>query len=148
MPEVLFLLGFCPRSPPLTPLCSCSRRIRRLFHYIVNLRYFEMVILIVIALSSIALAAEDPVQAESPRNDVSATQNSQNFGFLLLFLSPQGNALRWQCRIKALITHPNDLCSAIKMLSILVPSCCFSHIWVEELGNCGADVALVEELQS
>uniref|UniRef100_A0A8C9N6S3 Voltage-dependent N-type calcium channel subunit alpha n=1 Tax=Serinus canaria TaxID=9135 RepID=A0A8C9N6S3_SERCA len=40
------------------------RRIRRLFHYIVNLRYFEMVILIVIALSSIALAAEDPVQAE------------------------------------------------------------------------------------
>ncbi|XP_010138542.1 PREDICTED: voltage-dependent N-type calcium channel subunit alpha-1B-like, partial [Buceros rhinoceros silvestris] len=43
--------------------------IRRLFHYIVNLRYFEMVILIVIALSSIALAAEDPVQAESPRND-------------------------------------------------------------------------------
>lgn len=49
-------------------------RIRRLFHYIVNLRYFEMVILIVIALSSIALAAEDPVQAESPRNDVSSDQ--------------------------------------------------------------------------
>lgn len=53
-------------------------RIRRLFHYIVNLRYFEMVILIVIALSSIALAAEDPVQAESPRNDVSAAWHGQN----------------------------------------------------------------------
>uniref|UniRef100_A0A8C5SY05 Voltage-dependent N-type calcium channel subunit alpha n=1 Tax=Laticauda laticaudata TaxID=8630 RepID=A0A8C5SY05_LATLA len=44
-------------------------QIRCLCHYIVNMRYFEMVILFVIALSSIALAAEDPVQAESPRNE-------------------------------------------------------------------------------
>lgn len=36
------------------------------------MRYFEMVILVVIALSSIALAAEDPVRADSPRNNVSA----------------------------------------------------------------------------
>lgn len=36
------------------------------------MRYFEMVILVVIALSSIALAAEDPVQTDSPRNNVSA----------------------------------------------------------------------------
>uniref|UniRef100_A0A8C5UC38 Voltage-dependent N-type calcium channel subunit alpha n=1 Tax=Malurus cyaneus samueli TaxID=2593467 RepID=A0A8C5UC38_9PASS len=50
-------------------ILSPTNPIRRLFHYIVNLRYFEMVILIVITLSSIALAAEDPVQAESPRND-------------------------------------------------------------------------------
>lgn len=35
------------------------------------MRYFEMVILVVIALSSIALAAEDPVRADSPRNNVS-----------------------------------------------------------------------------
>lgn len=32
-----------------------------------------MVILVVIALSSIALAAEDPVRTDSPRNNVSAT---------------------------------------------------------------------------
>lgn len=43
-----------------------------------------MVILIVIALSSIALAAEDPVQAESPRNDVSTGQYGQNEVVLLL----------------------------------------------------------------
>uniref|UniRef100_A0A8C4YDW3 Voltage-dependent N-type calcium channel subunit alpha n=1 Tax=Gopherus evgoodei TaxID=1825980 RepID=A0A8C4YDW3_9SAUR len=54
-------------APGMLP--SMVHVIRRLFHYIVNMRYFEMVILIVIALSSIALAAEDPVQAESPRND-------------------------------------------------------------------------------
>uniref|UniRef100_A0A803TPA1 Voltage-dependent N-type calcium channel subunit alpha n=1 Tax=Anolis carolinensis TaxID=28377 RepID=A0A803TPA1_ANOCA len=51
-------------------ILSPTNPIRRLCHYIVNMRYFEMVILMVIALSSIALAAEDPVQAESPRNEV------------------------------------------------------------------------------
>ncbi|KAG9337373.1 hypothetical protein JZ751_028793 [Albula glossodonta] len=45
-------------------------RFRRLCHYIVTLRYFEMCILLVIGMSSIALAAEDPVQPNSPRNNV------------------------------------------------------------------------------
>ncbi|XP_066510019.1 voltage-dependent N-type calcium channel subunit alpha-1B-like [Hoplias malabaricus] len=49
---------------------SQSNPVRRLCHYIVSLRYFEMCILVVIAMSSIALAAEDPVQANAPRNDV------------------------------------------------------------------------------
>nr|XP_061836742.1 voltage-dependent N-type calcium channel subunit alpha-1B isoform X2 [Nerophis lumbriciformis] len=44
--------------------------VRRLCHYIVNLRYFEMCILMVITMSSIALAAEDPVHANAPRNNV------------------------------------------------------------------------------
>lgn len=48
------------------------RRIRRACHYIVNLRYFEMCILLVIAASSIALAAEDPVLTNSERNRVGA----------------------------------------------------------------------------
>lgn len=37
-----------------------------------NLRYFEMCILLVIAASSIALAAEDPVLTNSDRNKVIA----------------------------------------------------------------------------
>lgn len=45
-------------------------RFRRLCHYIVTRRYFEMCILLVIAMSSIALAAEDPVWPDSPRNHV------------------------------------------------------------------------------
>uniref|UniRef100_A0A803VMY5 Voltage-dependent R-type calcium channel subunit alpha n=1 Tax=Ficedula albicollis TaxID=59894 RepID=A0A803VMY5_FICAL len=48
----------------------CPRRVRRACHYIVNLRYFEMCILLVIAASSIALAAEDPVLTNSDRNKV------------------------------------------------------------------------------
>uniref|UniRef100_A0A8C4VCU0 Voltage-dependent R-type calcium channel subunit alpha n=1 Tax=Falco tinnunculus TaxID=100819 RepID=A0A8C4VCU0_FALTI len=51
--------------------CGLSpRRVRRACHYIVNLRYFEMCILLVIAASSIALAAEDPVLTNSDRNKV------------------------------------------------------------------------------
>lgn len=54
-------------------LCT-SNSLRRLCHYILNLRYFEMCILMVIAMSSIALAAEDPVQPNAPRNNVSPTR--------------------------------------------------------------------------
>lgn len=49
---------------------SVPNSLRRLCHYILNLRYFEMCILMVIAMSSIALAAEDPVQPNAPRNNV------------------------------------------------------------------------------
>ncbi|KAG7230766.1 hypothetical protein INR49_019580 [Caranx melampygus] len=42
--------------------------VRRACHYVVNLRYFEMSILLVIAASSIALAAEDPVATSSDWN--------------------------------------------------------------------------------
>lgn len=50
--------------------CVWCPRFRRACHYICTLRYFEMCILLVIAMSSIALAAEDPVWPESPRNNV------------------------------------------------------------------------------
>ncbi|XP_061680587.1 voltage-dependent R-type calcium channel subunit alpha-1E [Syngnathoides biaculeatus] len=44
--------------------------VRRACHYVVNLRYFEMSILLVIVASSIALAAEDPVATTSDWNKV------------------------------------------------------------------------------
>lgn len=53
--------------------CALLFRVRRLCHYVVNLRYFEMCILLVIAASSIALAAEDPVSATSDWNKVRAS---------------------------------------------------------------------------
>ncbi|XP_059413023.1 voltage-dependent P/Q-type calcium channel subunit alpha-1A isoform X5 [Carassius carassius] len=58
--------------PPYTSMfiLSTTNPFRRLCHYIVTLRYFEMCILLVIAMSSIALAAEDPVWPDSPRNNV------------------------------------------------------------------------------
>uniref|UniRef100_A0A8C3NJS5 Voltage-dependent P/Q-type calcium channel subunit alpha-1A n=1 Tax=Geospiza parvula TaxID=87175 RepID=A0A8C3NJS5_GEOPR len=59
-----------PQKPPELHDSPPHQEFRRLCHYIVNLRYFEMCILMVIAMSSIALAAEDPVQPNAPRNNV------------------------------------------------------------------------------
>ncbi|KPP79716.1 voltage-dependent P/Q-type calcium channel subunit alpha-1A-like, partial [Scleropages formosus] len=58
--------------PPYSSMfiLSTTNPFRRMCHYIVTLRYFEMCILSVIAMSSIALAAEDPIQSDSPRNNV------------------------------------------------------------------------------
>ncbi|XP_021561659.1 voltage-dependent N-type calcium channel subunit alpha-1B-like, partial [Carlito syrichta] len=59
-----------PIVPYSSMFClSPTNLLRRGCHYIVTMRYFEMVILVVIALSSIALAAEDPVRTDSPRNN-------------------------------------------------------------------------------
>nr|XP_040050753.1 calcium channel, voltage-dependent, N type, alpha 1B subunit, a isoform X14 [Gasterosteus aculeatus aculeatus] len=62
-------------SKPILPYSSMfifghTNPVRRLCHYIVTLRYFEMSILVVITMSSIALAAEDPVWTNAPRNNV------------------------------------------------------------------------------
>ncbi|KAB0357284.1 hypothetical protein FD754_001440 [Muntiacus muntjak] len=57
-------------SGPPGETTAVPSELRRFCHYIVTMQYFEMVILVVIALSSIALAAEDPVQTDSPRNNV------------------------------------------------------------------------------
>ncbi|XP_034151303.1 voltage-dependent P/Q-type calcium channel subunit alpha-1A isoform X5 [Esox lucius] len=58
--------------PPYSSMfiLSTTNPFRRLCHYIVTLKFFEFGILSVIAMSSIALAAEDPVWPESPRNNV------------------------------------------------------------------------------
>uniref|UniRef100_A0A8C9T2E7 Calcium voltage-gated channel subunit alpha1 E n=1 Tax=Scleropages formosus TaxID=113540 RepID=A0A8C9T2E7_SCLFO len=51
-------------------LLCLTHSIRKACHYVVNLRYFELCILLVIAASSIALAAEDPVSTNSEWNKV------------------------------------------------------------------------------
>uniref|UniRef100_A0A3P8VPZ1 Calcium voltage-gated channel subunit alpha1 E n=2 Tax=Cynoglossus semilaevis TaxID=244447 RepID=A0A3P8VPZ1_CYNSE len=59
-----------PVAPDSMFIFKASNPIRRICHYVVNLRYFEMTILLVIVASSIALAAEDPVCTNSERNKV------------------------------------------------------------------------------
>lgn len=61
---------FVPKLSCCILFCVCVCRIRRICHYIVTMRYFEMTILLVIVASSIALAAEDPVCTNSDRNKV------------------------------------------------------------------------------
>uniref|UniRef100_A0AAV2L8R1 Uncharacterized protein n=1 Tax=Knipowitschia caucasica TaxID=637954 RepID=A0AAV2L8R1_KNICA len=59
------------RIPPYSScfIMSTTNPFRKCCHYILTLKYFEFSILSVIAMSSIALAAEDPVWPESPRNN-------------------------------------------------------------------------------
>ncbi|XP_058483634.1 voltage-dependent R-type calcium channel subunit alpha-1E-like isoform X1 [Solea solea] len=59
-----------PVAPDSMFIFKASNPIRRICHYVVTLRYFEMTILLVIVASSIALAAEDPVCTNSDRNKV------------------------------------------------------------------------------
>ncbi|MBN3321175.1 CAC1E protein, partial [Atractosteus spatula] len=59
-----------PANPDSMFIFKASNPIRKACHYVVNLRYFEMCILLVIAASSIALAAEDPVSTNSEWNKV------------------------------------------------------------------------------
>nr|XP_033506112.1 voltage-dependent R-type calcium channel subunit alpha-1E isoform X5 [Epinephelus lanceolatus] len=59
-----------PVAPDSMFIFKASNPIRRICHYVVTMRYFEMTILLVIVASSIALAAEDPVCTNSDRNKV------------------------------------------------------------------------------
>lgn len=47
-----------------------GNRIRCAAHWIVNLKYFDFFIMLIIGLSSIALAAEDPVEEHSRTNQI------------------------------------------------------------------------------
>ncbi|KAK8724872.1 hypothetical protein OTU49_010957 [Cherax quadricarinatus] len=51
-------------------ILSPTNPIRRAAHWVVNLRYFDFFIMIVISLSSIALASEDPVREDSEWNEI------------------------------------------------------------------------------
>ena len=51
-------------------ILSSSNPIRRAAHFVTNMRYFDAFIMIIITLSSIALAAEDPVEEKSDINDI------------------------------------------------------------------------------
>ncbi|KZS08153.1 Voltage-dependent calcium channel type A subunit alpha-1 [Daphnia magna] len=51
-------------------ILSPTNPVRRAAHWVVNLPYFDFFIMVVISLSSIALAAEDPVEEGSFRNDI------------------------------------------------------------------------------
>ncbi|OWA50438.1 Voltage-dependent calcium channel type A subunit alpha-1 [Hypsibius exemplaris] len=64
-----------PKQKPILPYSSLfvmspTNPIRRLCHNIVNMRYFDTVIMLVICLSSVSLAAEDPVETNNLRNQI------------------------------------------------------------------------------
>jgi hypothetical protein len=63
-------------------ILSPTNFIRRGAHWVVNLKYFDFFIMIVISLSSIALASEDPVNEDSEINNM---LNILDYGFTFVF---------------------------------------------------------------
>ena len=49
---------------------ALSFRLRKACHWLVNLRHFDNTILVIILISSVLLALEDPVDENSQRNTV------------------------------------------------------------------------------
>ncbi|XP_054715449.1 voltage-dependent calcium channel type A subunit alpha-1-like [Uloborus diversus] len=77
--------------------------IRRAAHYIVNMRYFDLFIMIIISLSSISLAAEDPVVEDSESNRI---LNYFDFAFTGVF------AVEMTLKVidQGIIFHPGSYC--------------------------------------
>ncbi|OQR66800.1 voltage-dependent calcium channel type A subunit alpha-1-like [Tropilaelaps mercedesae] len=68
-------VNICPPSPSQNSASTPAKAknfsfIRRAAHFVVNLRYFDLFIMVTISMSSIALAAEDPVDEESASNTI------------------------------------------------------------------------------
>lgn len=101
-----------------------SLRVRRACHYVVNLRYFEMSILLVIAASSIALAAEDPVATSSDWNKVCAH---------IYLCSKSSFWQRHSCGIDNLILYINFLKLFCKMPLMWLDGRQLNWCWVEQM---------------
>ena len=67
-----------------------SSRFRRLCHRIVNLRHFDNFMLVIIMLSSVTIAIEDPVNDNSKRNQVNQTPEA---------------SMRWKNSLLLLLTN-------------------------------------------
>ena len=69
-------VAFCPHRN------SFHFRLRVFIHWIVTKKVFDWFIMLVIVLSSIALASEDPVDEDSPRNEILGLAD---YGFTAIF---------------------------------------------------------------
>ena len=92
-------------------------RLRQLVHWIVTKKLFDMFIMFIIVLSSIALASEDPVDESSPRNKILGTAD---YFFTAIFTM--------ECTLKILdlgfVLHPGSyLRDFWNFMDITVVSC-------------------------
>lgn len=84
-------------------ILSSTNPIRKAAHYIVNLPYFDAFIMIVIGLSSMALAAEDPVDESSSTNEM---LNTIDYAFTFIF------TIEMLLKVvdQGIIMHPGSYC--------------------------------------
>ncbi|CAF0820027.1 unnamed protein product [Didymodactylos carnosus] len=96
---------------------SSTNPVRKFCHFIVNLRYFDTFIMLVICLSSISLAAEDPVHEFSFRNKI---LNYLDYAFTGVFTVE----LILKIIDLGIIFHPGSYCRDVwNILDALVVIC-------------------------
>ncbi|XP_058448215.1 voltage-dependent calcium channel type A subunit alpha-1-like isoform X3 [Malaya genurostris] len=121
---------------------SSTNPMRRAAHWVVNLRYFDFFIMIVISLSSIALAAEDPVQENAPRNLV---LNNVDYAFTGVF------AIELLLKVIDLgvILHPGSYLREIwNIMDAVVVGCAVVSIGFDISGSdAGADLSTIKSLR-
>ncbi|XP_049283428.1 voltage-dependent calcium channel type A subunit alpha-1-like isoform X5 [Anopheles funestus] len=137
-----------PEGPkPMLPyscmfIFSSTNPMRRAAHWVVNLRYFDFFIMIVISLSSIALAAEDPVQEDSPRNKV---LNNLDYAFTCVF------TIEMLLKVidLGIILHPGSYLREIwNIMDAVVVGCAVVSIGFDISGSdAGADLSTIKSLR-
>uniref|UniRef100_A0A182W0Z1 Voltage-dependent calcium channel type A subunit alpha-1 n=1 Tax=Anopheles minimus TaxID=112268 RepID=A0A182W0Z1_9DIPT len=137
-----------PEGPkPMLPyscmfIFSSTNPMRRAAHWVVNLQYFDFFIMIVISLSSIALAAEDPVQEDSPRNKV---LNNLDYAFTCVF------TIEMLLKVidLGIILHPGSYLREIwNIMDAVVVGCAVVSIGFDISGSdAGADLSTIKSLR-
>ncbi|GIY07691.1 voltage-dependent calcium channel type A subunit alpha-1, partial [Caerostris extrusa] len=101
---------------------SPTNPIRCAAHYVVNMRYFDLFIMIIISLSSISLAAEDPVFEDSYSNKI---LNYFDYAFTGVFTVEMVLKVVDQ----GIIFHPGSYCrDPWNILDAIVVICAFSGL--------------------
>lgn len=103
-------------------ILSSSNPIRRAAHYVTNMRYFDAFIMVIISLSSIALAAEDPVEENSSLNII---LNKFDYAFTGVFTVE----MILKVVDQGVFLHPGSYCRDIwNMLDAIVVICALCAI--------------------
>ncbi|KAL7018839.1 hypothetical protein ACKWTF_010927 [Chironomus riparius] len=129
-----------PEGPrPMLPyssmfILSPTNPIRRGAHWVVNLRYFDFFIMIVICLSSIALACEDPVDEESEKNKI---LNYFDYGFTCVFTLE----LLFKVVDLGIILHPGSYLREFwNIMDAVVVICAAVSFGFDMAGDAGSEV--------
>eukprot|EP00094_Tigriopus_californicus_P003244 TCALIF_03120-PB protein Name:"Similar to cac Voltage-dependent calcium channel type A subunit alpha-1 (Drosophila melanogaster)" AED:0.11 eAED:0.11 QI:85/0.68/0.56/1/0.86/0.86/30/131/2029 len=126
------------RPPPVLPyssmfIFSSTNSFRCAIHAVVTFPLFDVVIMLVIIASSIALAAEDPVNADSKRNK---KLTYFDYGFTCVF----GIEVLLKIIDYGVILHPGSYLRELwNVMDMLVVSCAITSFAMDMLGSAGGE---------
>ncbi|KAG4066501.1 hypothetical protein HA402_007137 [Bradysia odoriphaga] len=121
---------------------SPTNPVRRGAHWIVNMKYFDFFIMFVIGLSSIALAAEDPVVEDS---DINLVLNKVDYGFTAVF------AVEMVLKVidLGIICHPKSYLRDIwNVMDSVVVICAIVSMALEANSDTGKKSAAAQKLST